>query len=173
MNIEPNNNQPSNNKPENKPTMEDALFRLDRLACTFAPKSMETAFIAALQGEDVREINRYQVYSDYRENETVVFIHDPTGRDNHKYIFAIAEGHTYIVAAPMEWTDYHREILARVSAASGSRAICPGGGYVEILSDGSLRVDQSSGDFGRGDHDRAKKALEDAVRRTGERQGTH
>lgn len=173
MNTEPNNNQSNNNKPENKSTMEEALFRLDSLADTFASQSMEQAFIEALQGKDVREIGRYQVYSDYRENETVVFIHEPTGRSNHKYIFAVADGHTYIVAAPMEWTDYHREILARVSAASGNRAFCPGGGYVEVLRDGTLRVDQSSGDFGRGDHEHAKKALEDAVRRTGERQGIH
>ncbi len=173
MNTEPNNDQSNNSKAENKPTVEQALFRLDRLACSIAASSMERSFIEALQGKDVREIGRYQVYSDYRENETVVFIHEPTGRSNHKYIFAVADGHTYIVAAPMEWTDYHREILARVSAASGSRARCPGGGYVAVLSDGTLRVDQSSGDFGRGDHERAKKALEEAVRRTGERQGTH
>jgi hypothetical protein len=134
---------------------------------------MEKAFIAALRGEDVREINRYQVYSDYRENETVVFIHDLTGHDDHKYIFALAGEHTYIVAAPMRWTEYHREILARVSAASGTRATCPGGGYVNALSDGSLSVYSESADFGRGDHQRAKNALEGAVRRTGERHGTH
>jgi hypothetical protein len=173
MNTEQNNNHSSENKGGKKPTVEQALLCLDRLADTFAAKSMEKAFIEALQGKDVREIGRYQVYSDYCENETVVFIHEPTGRSNHKYIFAVADGHTYIVAAPMEWTDYHREILVRVSAASGTRAICPGGGYVEVLSDGTLRVDRSSVDFGQGDHQRAKKALEDAVRRTGERQGTH
>ena len=137
------------------------------------PRAMEEGFLSALMGKEVTEIGRYSVYSDYRENETVVFIHDPTGRSYHKYIFAETADHTFIVAAPMEWTEYHREILARVRAATGKSARCPGGGYVSVSHDGSLVVDSSSGDFGRGDHARAKAAFEHAIRITGERQGSH
>ncbi len=173
MNMEPSQNQSSENQPSSKPPAEDALVSLDRSSYGTDPRSMERAFLAALQGQAVREIGKYQVYTDYRENETVVFIHEPTGRTCHKYIFAITEAHTYIVAAPMDWTRLHREILASVSAASGQSARCPGGGYVKVRSDGSLLVNQTSGDFGEGDHLRAKTALEEAVRRTGERQGSH
>jgi len=169
MSTEPHNEQNVNKEAANQPTNGQPVNR----EFGVAPRGKEAAFIAALRGEDVREIDRYQVYSDYREGETVVFIHEPTGRCEHKYIFAKADGHTYIVAAPMEWTGYHREILARVSKASGSPAHCPGGGYVQINQDGSLWVGDSSGDFGPGNHARAKEALERAVRRTGERQGTH
>jgi hypothetical protein len=154
-----------------------ALECLSRLTY-IGPKGMEASFLAALMGETVKEIGRYLVYSDYRENETVVFIHDPKGHSDHKYIFAEVKAngtveHTFIVAAPMEWTEYHREILARVRAATGRSAACPGGGYVSVDRDGSLVVNSSSGDFGRGDHARAKIALETAIRVTGERHGTH
>jgi hypothetical protein len=60
----------------------------------------EIAFIEALQGNAVRDIGRYQVYTDFEDTQTVVFIHNPTGWGEHKYVFAITEAHTYIVAAP-------------------------------------------------------------------------
>jgi hypothetical protein len=130
----------------------------------------EIAFMEALQGKAVREIGRYQVYTDFENTRTVVFIHNPTGWGEHKYIFAITEAHTYIVAAPTEWTAYHKEILARVSAASGERACCSGGGYISLESDGSLTVHGTSGDFGEGDHQLAQKAFREAVLRTGKRE---
>lgn len=129
-------------------------------------ESMERDLKEALCGRHVREIGRYQVYSDYRSGETVVFVHDPSGVSDHKYIFAHTSQHTYIVAAPVKWTALHREILARVSAASGERAVCPGGGYVLVKPDGSLLVSEQSTDFGAGDHARAKRAFEDAIRKS-------
>ena len=136
-------------------------------------KSMDRAFVAALRGEDVRAIGKYQVYSDYRDNETVVFIHDPTGQSNHKYIFASTGKHTYIVAAPIDWTEFHRDIWKYVKNAAGAD-VCPdGGGYVRQLTDGELVVNSRSEQFGSGDHARAKKAFEDAVRSTVRRGGAH
>lgn len=129
-------------------------------------ESMERDLKDALCGRHVREIGRYQVYSDYRSGETVVFVHDPSGVSDHKYIFAQTSQHTYIVAAPVKWTALHREILARVSAASGERAVCAGGGYVLVKPDGSLLVSEQSTDFGPGDHARAKRAFEDAIRKS-------
>jgi hypothetical protein len=151
-------------------TPDDALSSLPRLlgGAGMAQSSMERAFVAALQGERVSSIGRFQVYSSYRAGETVVFIHDASGQDDHKYIFAKTPTHTYIVAAPMRWTEYHREILARVCAASGERAVCPGGGYVDVLRDGSLLVSRESGDFGRGDHVRATDAFQRAVKESGQ-----
>lgn len=136
-------------------------------------RMMDRAFVAALRGEDVREIGKYQVYSDYRENETVVFIHDPTGQSEHKYIFARTEGHTYRVAAPLHWTEYHRDILNCVRDVAGSKVFCEGGGYVTQQPGGELVVNRRSQDFGAGDHERAKKAFEDAVRNTVKRGGEH
>jgi hypothetical protein len=136
-------------------------------------KSMDRAFVAALRGEDVRAIGKYQVYSDYRDNETVVFIHDPTGQSDHKYIFANTRSHTYIVAAPIVWTEFHRDIWKYVKNAAGAD-VCPdGGGYVRQLPDGELVVNSRSEQFGSGDHARAKKAFEDAVRSTVRRGGAH
>jgi hypothetical protein len=131
---------------------------------------MEPGFIAALQGKPVFEIGRYQVYTDIRDDQTVVLIHDPTGYSDHKYIEASADGHRFIVAAPTSWTEYHFEIRARIKAATGCDVECAGGGYVSMNDDGSLSVSGSSTSYGRGDHERAKEALSEAVRRTGKRQ---
>jgi hypothetical protein len=95
MNTEPNKNESSPNPLAKKPTHEEALCNLEQLIGGCGSKIMEMAFIAALQGEAVREIGRYQVYSDFRETRTVVFIHEPTGWDQHKYVFAVTGGHTY------------------------------------------------------------------------------
>lgn len=163
--------EPAGNNPDHV-HLNKAIDYLSGRTC-LGPRVMEEGFLSALMGKEVTEIGRYSVYCDYRENETVVFIHDPTGQSDHKYIFAETADHAFIVAAPMAWTKYHREILARVCAATGKSARCPGGGYVSVSRDGSLIVDSSSGDFGRGDHARAKAAFEDAIRITGERQGSH
>ena len=125
--------------------------------------SSEREFLQAILGKDIRSIGRYQVFTDTTDNERVVFIHDPTGRCDHKYIFAETGDKTFIIAAPVEWTEYHREILARVSAAMGKRAYCPGGGYISVSEQGALWVGRESGDFGRGDHARAEKAFKAAV----------
>lgn len=163
MTIEPTGNNPDDS---NIHKAIDSLSRLTHLG----PRAMEERFLSALSGNAVSEIGRYSAYCDYREHETVVFIHDPTGRSDHKYIFAETANHTFIVAAPMEWTEYHRQILARVRAATGQSAYCPGGGYVSVSHDGSLRVNSSSEEFGVGAHARAKAAFENAIRITGERQ---
>lgn len=171
------NSEQLNNQPSRKPTIKKAFAALKesatKLDIDIGAESKEIAFLTALQGKTVREIGRYQVYSDYRKNETVVFIHEPTGRSYHKYIFAETKGRTYIVAAPTEWTEFHREILERVIAASGKDAYCPGGGYVSVKSNGFLEVDGSSGDFGEGNHAHAKRALDRAVRCTGRQHGVH
>jgi hypothetical protein len=153
-----------NGVPEKQPEMEQALQLLSRYTLAQDDRR-EAEFIRALRGESVAEIDRFQVYSHYSPDETVVFIHDATGSAKHKYIFAeTGEGHSYIVAAPTSWTGYHREILARVTAAHGARATCPGGGYVSVNQEGEIEVYSDSVDFGRGDHPRAKEALERAVR---------
>ena len=135
--------------------MLSASMRLD--------SSLEREFLQAILGEDIRSIGRYQVFTDTTDSERVVFIHEPTGRCKHKYIFAESGEKTFIIAAPVEWTEYHREILARVSAATGEQAYCPGGGYLSISNNGGLWVGGSSGDFGPGDHARAEKAFKAAV----------
>lgn len=152
--------------------VERAVARLRLNQCRMMePEVMERALIAVLQGKAVNEIGKYQVYSDYREKETVVFILNPSGCSEHKYIFAegIDHTHTYIVAAPTEWTRSHKHILQRVAAATGERVRCPGGGYVNIR-DGVVWCGWESEDYGTGDHERAKKALEKAVCKTAARQ---
>jgi hypothetical protein len=125
--------------------------------------SSEREFLQAILGEDIRSIGRYQVFTDTTDTERVVFIHEPTGRCRHKYIFAQTDDKTFIIAAPVEWTEYHREILARVRAATGKQAYCPGGGYLSVKENGDLWVGDRSGDFGPGDHTRAEKAFKAAV----------
>jgi|GEM_PF-3323311 len=173
MNTEPhndNNNQAAPRSALKLPSTDWALADLRRLSESLAPISKEQAFIEALQGKAIFEIGRYQVYSDISDDQTVVFIHNPSGYGEHKYIEASIDGHRFIVAAPTGWTEYHFEIKARIEAAWGSRVDVSGGGYVDLNEDGSLSVYGSSTSFGRGDHELAKAALEAAVRRTGERQ---
>lgn len=147
------------------PGLEQAMERLSSCRATRS-ETNERAFLGALRGTPVREIGRYQVYCDYSQSLTVVFIHDPRSGSEHKYIFAEASQRTYVVACPVDWTALHRLILERINAASGESANCPGGGYVYVKTDGSLVVDRESQHYGRGNHERAKKLLEDAVRRT-------
>jgi hypothetical protein len=138
-----------------------------------APRTDGELFCAALQGERIYEIGRYQVYSNYTPGETVVFIMKQGEGSRHKYIFATANTHTYIVAAPTDWTERHKDILDWVSRASSEYATCKGGGMVTINEDGSLRVWGLSAAFGQGDHRRAEEAFREAVRITGEQQSAH
>lgn len=168
------NPEQPNTQPKQNLALTVADSNLGQSTCGVERRDDEALFIAALQGEEaVTEIGPYQVYSDYSARKTVVFIHDPTGQQEHKYIFANTGQHTYIVAAPIDWTPYHREILARVSRAAGEEASCPGGGYIDIPRDGSVHVYGRSVDFGRGNHDLARESLSEAVRRTGQRQSAH
>jgi hypothetical protein len=164
-------------QPTTQPIQDPALRvespNLAQSTCGVERRDNEALFIAALRGETVTEIGRYQVYSDYTPGKTVVFIHNPTGQHEHKYIFAKTGQHTYVVAAPVAWTAYHREILARVNRAAEQEAKCSGGGYIDILSDGSVLVHGESGDFGPGDHEQAEEFFSQAVRLTGQRQSAH
>lgn len=161
-----------NPKQANTQGIQDAAPRVEnpdlaQSTCGVKQRDREALFIAALRGETVTDIDRYQVYSDYTPDRTVVFIHDPRGQDKHKYIIAEAGQHVYIVAAPMEWTAFHEYILRRVSEAAGEEATCYGGGYVDILDGGYLKVYGQSIDFGTGDHTKARDFFSEAVRRTG------
>ena len=126
--------------------------------------NIEEQFKRAVLGSPETMVGKYQCYTDFSvANEVVVFLHDSSGQSEHKYIIAEGAGKTFIVAAPIVWTPLHREILKRISAAIGTSAHCPGGGWVSIAIDGRLVVDRRSMDFGEGDHDRARLAFERAI----------
>lgn len=93
-----------------------------------------------------------------------MFVHNPMGDEHHKYIIAHANSHTFIIATPMGWTQYHKNILARVMVATSLTVFCSGGGIVAVDSEGKLVVDGASVDFGAGDHALAKAALSTAVK---------
>lgn len=105
-----------------------------------------------------------------------MFIHDLKPESRHKYIIAqdLSE-HTFIVAAPLEEFEYHRDILSVVHRAAGSnRSVhCLGGGFVTVKPDGSLKVSGSSADFGVGDHEQSKDAFVAAIRKAGSDQEIH
>lgn len=123
------------------------------------------SLIRALRGESITSIGRYQVYADIsRDDRTTVFVHDPTGDTEHKYILASTGSHTYVVAAPMSWTFLHKHLVARVIAATGQTVHCSGGGFVSIHENGRLDVDGASTDYGAGDHVIARAALTVAVK---------
>jgi hypothetical protein len=153
------------NSAKNHPPI-DAAFHALRLKGISPQVNEDTGFILSLQGVRTFEIGRHQVYSSYDSEQTVVPIHDPTGRNQHKYIVAQADTHTFIVAAPTSWTGLHREILARVSAATGSSARCEGGGYLTMVKDGRFRLSGASLDFGEADHEKATKAFSHAIEQT-------
>lgn len=125
----------------------------------------EISFLRAIRREPVSSIGRYQVYMDTsRDDRTTVFVHEPTGTETHKYILAVAGTHTYIIAAPMCWTNLHKNLVARVMAATGISVHCLGGGFVAINENGQIIVDGASTDYGEGDHAAAKAALRAAVK---------
>lgn len=125
----------------------------------------EISLIRAIRGEEITSIGPYQVYTDTsRENRTTVFVHDPSGDVEHKYILASTESRSFVVATPMSWTVLHKNILARIMAATGEAAHCSGGGFVRIGENGKLEVDGASTDYGAADHVTAKAALTVAVK---------
>jgi hypothetical protein len=125
----------------------------------------ELALIRALRGESIITIGRYQVYTDVSHpKRTTVFVHDSTGSVDHKYILATTELRTFVVATPMNWTPLHKNILARVMAATGQPVHCSGGGFVSVRENGGLEVEGASTDYGAGDHVAARAALTVAVK---------
>jgi len=125
----------------------------------------EISLIRAIRGEVITSIGSYQVYTDTsREGRTTVFVHDPTGIVEHKYILASTESRSFVVATPMSWTILHKHILARIMAATGQAAHCSGGGFVRIGESGKIEVDGASTDYGAADHTAAKAALTVAVK---------
>jgi len=128
---------------------------------------MERAFLAALQGDDVGVAGSYQVYSSIDPERTVVLLHDPTGRQRFlKYIVAETADRLFFVAAPLKWTEYHRQILDRVCAATGCEAKCLGGGFLSIVRSGQMFFDGESIEFGPTDHARAEVAFRAAINRS-------
>lgn len=126
---------------------------------------METQLLDTLQRKPVTSIDRYQVYTDIsKEDTTTVFVHNPSGKEQHKYIIARTSAHTFFVACPLSWTLLHKHVVARVMAVTDATVYCPGGGFVSIGDKGDLRVEGESTDYGPGDHRRAKAALAAAVR---------
>jgi hypothetical protein len=55
------------NQPSQKPTLEQALISLNAFGFWDERAHMERAFLSALQGDSVREIGRFQVYTDFQE----------------------------------------------------------------------------------------------------------
>jgi hypothetical protein len=137
---------------------ERALQRLigDRLENPHA----ERALLQALNGESPPPAGVYRFLSSTTSSETVVCVLDTTGANGLlKYIFAETGDRTFIVAAPVSWTEYHRELLARVKAATGEDAQCSGGGFIRILRHGRFWLGGESTEFGAGDHARAERAF--------------
>ena len=128
----------------------------------------EACFMRAIRREPVTAIGSYRVYMDTsREDRTTVLVHNPNPQECHKYIIARADSHMFVVAAPMSWTNLHKNILARVMAATGLPVHCSGGGFVLFNSSGRLEVDGASTDYGEGDHTTARAALIAAVKNSG------
>lgn len=125
----------------------------------------EIAFLRAIRREATLQIGSYQVYMDTsRDDRTTVFINNPSGEVPHKYVIAQAESHIYVVAAPISWTKYHKNIVARIMVSTPASVFCSGGGFVSVLSKGKLNVDGASTDFGAGDHALAQAAFSAALR---------
>jgi hypothetical protein len=156
----PDEQNPSNSP--QRPTIEAAFHCLKSEGIQL-DAARDEQFINALQGIPSPTIGRFQVYSSYQDEQTVVLIHDPSGSNQHKYIFGHVGDHTFVVGAPTSWTAYHWEILARISAATGTQATCSGGGYVGVVRGGELKVWGESTDFGPGDHTTATKAFKAAI----------
>ena len=131
--------------------------------------SAEYALRQALRGEVVPfRVQHHLIYTDYRDaDRTVVMVIDPDeARRQHKYIIAKKDHHTYVVVAPVAMCEYHADILSAIPGY----AVCRGGGYIEVQEAQTVRVFGRSMDFGPGDHDTAKIALEGAMRETIRRQ---
>jgi hypothetical protein len=160
--------------------MAEVLSALESLGTSkIVDASVETTLQEVLQGRGngVSKIGNYSIFADFSDNtESVVFVRNQTGGAVHKYIIAnavTANGgqQSFVVCMPIEWTPMHRDILVRIKAATGVPYHCPGGGFVEVQSDGQLVVGGQSGDFGTGDHERAREALQRAVLNSAARNG--
>src|SRR5688572_11786505 len=104
------NATPDNTNSASDAKLNQALASLDRHVGSvygdLAAPDMEKGFLQALQRQPVSSIGRYQCYTDFsKPDETVVMVHDATGHGQHKYIFAKTQDHTYIVCAPVNWTE--------------------------------------------------------------------
>jgi hypothetical protein len=160
-------NQSSQHRPPRD--LNQSLSTLQRISRSITGElqnlDIESALIDALQRKPMTSIGHYQVYTDFsRENQTTVFVHDPSGEEQHKYVLAHTDTQTFIVAAPMRWTFLHKSIVARVMASTEDAVFCSGGGFVSIETVGKLRVDGASTDYGAGDHAKAQAALAAAVK---------
>lgn len=163
------NHSSQHSPPRDENEAQGRLLRISRsMTGELQSLAKESAFLKALQRKPVASIGRYQVYTDFsRDDRTVVFVHNPSGEEQHKYILAHTDKHTFVVAAPMGWTFLHKTIVARVMAATNDAVFCSGGGFVSIETEGNLVVDGASTDYGAGDHATAKAALAAAVRNAG------
>ena len=125
----------------------------------------EIAFIKAIRREPTTQIGSYQLHMDTsRDDRTTIFVQNPSGEEPHKYVIVHANDHRYVVAAPFGWTKFHKNIVSRIMVATPLSVFCSGGGFVSVLSKGTLIVDGESTDFGAGDHALAKAALSRAVK---------
>jgi len=127
---------------------------------------LERAFLRALHGESVGTVGDFAFHSEFTERQTALVVVDTTGANPLlKYIFAESAGRTFIVAAPISWTEYHRELLARVTAATGEDARCTGGGFVRLMRSGRFWIGGESSEFGAGNHKSAEAAFERVLNR--------
>lgn len=127
---------------------------------------LERAFLRALQGHGGGTSGDFAFQSEVSERETVLVVVDTTGANPLlKYVFAESAGRTFIVAAPISWTEYHRELVARVKAATGEDAQCTGGGFVRLTKSGRFWIGGDSSEFGAGNHGRAEAALSRVLNR--------
>lgn len=147
---------------------------LERLKALMPSKlqndAAEFAVLSVIQGASCPQKieGQFLVLSHHSPDETVVFVYDPTTRLSNKYIITapLGIGRSFVVSMPMDWTPMHRDILARIEAATGVSHRCCGGGFAELTEgdrDIKLLVSGESGDFGPGDHDRAYAAFQRAA----------
>lgn len=153
------------------PSLLEQLARAERtLAALIGDKRssppLERAFLRALQGHGGCFVGDFAFHSELTERQTALVVVDTTGANPLlKYIFAESAGRTFIVAAPISWTEYHRELLARVTAATGEDARCSGGGFVRLMRSGRFWIGGESSEFGAGNHKRAEAAFERILNR--------
>jgi len=165
----PRHEQPSGHLPRHSglpPAVYEAEVRLRGLPQVgrLEQPEMERALLGALLGSAVQLAGSFPIYRDIQPDQTVVFVHDASGHSPHKYLIAVAAGRTFIVAAPISWTEYHHDLLLRIEAACGSTPTPRGGGYLFVRRNGLLVVEGESVKYGTGDHAAAQAAFERAIR---------
>jgi len=147
----------------NAPTIHQSLRALQMASQKFAgplqSNEFEIALLQAIKGEVTSAIGPFQVYMDTsRDDRVTVFVHNPSEETGHKYVIASTDSRAFVVATPISWTPFHKNIVARIMAATGQTAHCSGGGFVSVEG-GKITVEGASTDFGEGDHATAKAAL--------------